>query len=161
VTLSYSNKPTSYPSKTTPPLQQLRTANTRRARAVRFTAGPAFAFAGTLLAAGHALAATASTAGIGAQTQNMAQEASTTGGFVAWSAMYVAALICFVLGTWAVWQSRQEQNRSAGKLGMGLAGLALCGLFATGGIWIQKAANTTGGANGTISSTSNAVTFGQ
>lgn len=161
MTLSHRNKTTSYASKTMPPVQQFSTADTRFVRMARFTTGTAFAFAGTLLAAGHALAATASTAGIGAQAQNMAQEAGTTGGYVAWTAMYVAALICFVLGTWAVWQSRQEQNRSAGKLGMGLAGLALCGLFATGGIWIQKAANTASGANGTISSNSNAVTFGQ
>ncbi|RYF04865.1 MAG: hypothetical protein EOO40_10805, partial [Deltaproteobacteria bacterium] len=37
----------------------------------------------------------------------MAQEASTAGGFVASTAMYVAALICFVGGVWSLWQSRQ------------------------------------------------------
>lgn len=119
------------------------------------------ALLGTALSTGHALAAAASNAGIGAQVQNMAQEASTTGGFVSWTAMYVGALICFVVGVWAIWQSRQEQNRSAGKLGMGLAGLALCGLFATGGVWIQKAANTASGANSTVTSNANAITFGQ
>lgn len=109
----------------------------------------------------HALAqATPSTSGIGAQTQNMAQEASTTGGFVGSTAMYIAALICLIGGAWALWQSRQAQNREGGKVAMGVAGIVLCGLFATGGVWIGKAANTASGGNASVSSTSQAVTFG-
>jgi hypothetical protein len=112
--------------------------------------------------AGHAFAqtATASTAGIGAQVQNMAQEGSTTGGFVGSMAMYGAALICMLGGAWALWQSRQPQNRESGRVAMGCAGLVLAGLFATGGTWINKAANTASGANSTISSTAGTVTFG-
>lgn len=126
----------------------------------RIAAGLAVAI-GFALMAGQALAqATPSTAGIGSQTQNMSQELSTTGGFVGSTAMYVASLACFVGGVWALWQSRQEQNRTPGKVGMGLAGIALCGLFATGGVWINKASNTASGGNSTISSTSGAVTFG-
>ena len=116
---------------------------------------------GMMLLAGHALAqATPSTSGIGAQAQNMAQETSTTGGFIGMTAMYVAALICFVGGVWALWQSRQAQNREGGKVAMGIAGLALCGLFATGGVWINKAANSASGGNASVTSTSGAVTFG-
>ncbi|MEA2728002.1 MAG: hypothetical protein QOF70_2477 [Acetobacteraceae bacterium] len=111
---------------------------------------------------GHAVAqaATPSTAGIGAQVQQMAQEGSTTGGFVGSTAMYVCALICMVGGAWALWQSRQPQNRESGRVAMGLAGLVLAGLFATGGSWINKAANSTSGANATITSTSGTVAFG-
>ena len=43
---------------------------------------------------------------------------------------------------------------------MGVAGIVLCGLFATGGVWIGKAANTASGGNASVSSTSQAVTFG-
>jgi len=107
-----------------------------------------------------AQAATPSTAGIGAQMQNMAQEGSTTGGFVGSMAMYGAALICLIGGAWALWQSRQPQNREGGKVAMGMAGLVLCGLFAAGGTWINKASNTTSGANASISSTAGVVTFG-
>lgn len=96
---------------------------------------------------------------LGQQVQAMAQEASTTGGFVGSTAMYVAALVCFVAGVWAIWQSRQPENRESGRLGMGIAGLVLTGLFVTGGVWINKAANTTSGGNATISSQSQVVTF--
>lgn len=124
------------------------------------TGGLAFAAAAAFSTA-HALAqATPSPDGIGAQIQNMAQEGSTTGGFVGSTAMYVAGLICFVGAVWALWQSRQAQNREGGKVAMGAAGLVLCGLFVTGGVWINKAANTASGGTATISSTSSAVTFG-
>lgn len=124
------------------------------------TGGLAFAAAAALSTA-HALAqGTPSTAGLGAQIQNMAQEGGTTGGFVGSTAMYVLALVCFVGAVWALWQSRQAQNREGGKVAMGAAGLVLCGLFVTGGVWINKAANTASGGNATISSTSSAVTFG-
>ena len=113
-----------------------------------------------LISHAFAQAATPSTAGIGAQMQQMAQEGSTTGGFIGSMAMYGAALICMVGGAWALWQSRQPQNREGGRVGMGLAGLVLAGLFATGGTWINKAANSASGGNSTVSSTSGAVTFG-
>lgn len=96
---------------------------------------------------------------LGQQVQSMAQEASTTGGFVGSTAMYVAGLICFVMGVWAIWQSRQPENRESGRLAMGLAGLVLTGLFVTGGVWINKAAQTTSGGTATISSQSGVVTF--
>jgi hypothetical protein len=117
---------------------------------------------GSIVLVGHAFAqaATPSTAGIGAQVQQMAQEGSTTGGFVGSMAMYGAALICMIGGAWALWQSRQPQNRESGRVAMGMAGLVLAGLFATGGTWINKAANTASGANSTISSTAGTVTFG-
>jgi hypothetical protein len=113
-----------------------------------------------LMGQAFAQAATPSTAGTGAQVQQMAQEGSTTGGFVGSTAMYVCALICMVGGAWALWQSRQPQNRESGRVAMGLAGLVLAGLFATGGSWINKAANSTSGANATITSTSGTVAFG-
>ena len=112
--------------------------------------------------AGHAFAqaATPSTAGIGAQIEQMAQEASTSGGFVGSMTMYIASLICAIGGAWALWQCKQPQNRESGRVSMGLAGLVLAGLFATGGVWINKAANTASGGNSTISSTAGTVTFG-
>jgi hypothetical protein len=115
--------------------------------------------------AGHALAqgagtGTASTAGIGAQVANMAQEGSNMAGNTGSMAMYAAALICLLGGAWALWQSRQPQNRESGRVAMGLTGLVLCGLFAAGGVWINKAANTTSGGNATVTSTAGLVTFG-
>ncbi len=133
-----------------------------RARAVltRIAVGSASALT-TVLIAGHAMAqGTPSTAGIGAQVQNMAQEGSTTAGFAGSTAMYAAALICMIGGAWFLWQSRQPQNRESGRVAAGLAGLVLAGLFATGGSWINKAANTTSGASSTISSTAGVVTLG-
>lgn len=134
-----------------------------RARAVAI--GARASLAGLLAAAalaGQVLAqgATPSTAGIGAQLQSMAQEGSTTGGFIGSMAMYVCALLCLLGGAWALWQSRQPQQREGGKVAMGLAGLVLCGLFAAGGTWINKAANTTSGGNANITSTAGVVTFG-
>jgi hypothetical protein len=107
-----------------------------------------------------AFAQTASTSGIGAQIQSMAQEGATTSGFVGSFAMYAGALICFLGGGWALWQSRQPQNRENGRMAMGFAGLVLCGLFAAGGAWINKASNTTSGANASVTSTAGVVTFG-
>ena len=97
--------------------------------------------------------------GIGAQVQSMTAEGSTAGGFVGSTAMYCAALVCLVGGAWALWKSRQPQNREGGHVAMGVAGLVLCGLFAGGGAWINKAANTTSGGNAQISSTAGVVTF--
>ncbi len=135
----------------------------RRARKVltRIAVGSTSALT-TIMIAGHAMAQTAtpSTGGIGSQIQNMAQEGSTTAGFAGSTAMYGAALICMIGGAWFLWQSRQPQNRESGRVAAGLAGLVLAGLFATGGSWINKAANTTSGAGATISSTSGVVAFG-
>ena len=135
---------------------------TRARNAVLGFKAPLVGALASMAMAGHAFAqaATPSTQGIGAQVQQMAQEGSTTGGFVGSMAMYGAALICMIGGAWALWQSRQPQNRESGRVAMGLAGLVLAGLFATGGTWINKAANTASGASSTISSTAGTVTFG-
>ena len=96
---------------------------------------------------------------IGAQVQTMAQEFSTAGGFAASTAMYIGGLIFFIFGVWYLWRSRQPENREAGHVAAGMAGLVLCGLLVTGGAWISKAAQTTTGAAASISSTAGAVTF--
>jgi len=118
----------------------------------------ASAGAALALSAHGALAQQASNT-IGGQVQTMAQEFSTTGGFVGSTAMYVASLICFVFGAWAFWQSRQAENRDSGMIAKGVAGLVLCGLFVTGGAWINKAAQTSTGTNASISSTAGVVSF--
>ena len=41
-----------------------------------------------------------------------------------------------------------------------IAGLALCGLFATAGVWINKASITASGGNATITATPGMVHFG-
>jgi hypothetical protein len=115
-------------------------------------------FAGMLIASAEAFAqATGGT--IGAQIQTMAQEFSTAGGFAASTAMYVGALITFVAGAWFLWQSRQPENREAGRVAAGVAGLVLTGLLITGGAWINKAAETATGTAASISSTAGVVTF--
>ena len=96
---------------------------------------------------------------IGAQLGTMAQEASTAGGTLASTLMYCAALVCFIAGVWSLWQSRQPQNREGGRVAMGLAGLVLCGLFVTGGSWINKAAQTTTGSAASITSQAGVVNF--
>lgn len=111
-----------------------------------------------LLASGAAFAQ--STSGIGAQVGTMSQEATTAAGNLGSMAMYACALICLLGGAWALWQSRQPQNREGGKVAMGVAGIVLCGLFATGGVWIGKAAQTASGGSSTITSTNTPVTFG-
>ncbi|WP_198383598.1 hypothetical protein [Roseomonas sp. KE2513] len=112
-----------------------------------------------LLTSGEAFAQAAGT-GIGGQVSTMAQEATTAGGNVGSMAMYLAALLCLVGGAWALWQSRQPQQREGGMLSKGIAGLVLCGLFAAGGTWIGKAAQTTSGGAATITGTNAPVTFG-
>ena len=122
--------------------------------------------AGTaMLAAGAALLVSAkafaqAANGIGGQVGTMAQEATTAGGNIGSMAMYLAALLCLIAGAWSLWQSRQPQNREGGKVAMGLAGIVLCGLFATGGVWIGKAAQTASGGAATITGTNAPVTFG-
>lgn len=114
-----------------------------------------------LTAAGHAFAQAASpTGGLGAQINTMSSEGLNAGSTAFGMACYLAAAACFFFGVWAMWQSRQPQNRETGYVGRGIAGLALCGLFATGGVWINKAAISATGANATINTTPGMVQFG-
>ena len=111
--------------------------------------------------AGHAFAQAASPAGsLGAQVNTMSSEAINSGSTAFGMACYLAAACCFFFGVWAAWQSRQPQNRETGYVGRAVAGLALCGLFATAGVWINKAAITGSGANATINDTPGMVQFG-
>lgn len=121
----------------------------------------AIGFGTALLAhAGDALAqATAPTGGLGAQVNAISSETIAAGGEAGGMAMYIAALICFIGGVWALWQSRMPQNRENGRVAMGVAGLVLCGLFATGGVWINKAAVTASGGAATINNTPASVSF--
>jgi hypothetical protein len=112
-----------------------------------------------MMASGSAFAQAAAGGTIGAQIGTMAQEFSTAGGTAASTAMYVGALITFVAGAWFLWQSRQPENREAGKVAAGAAGLVLTGLLVTGGAWINKAAETATGTAASISSTAGVVTF--
>jgi len=75
---------------------------------------------------GHALAqANSPSGGIGAQLNTISGEAINSGGTAFGMACYLAAAVCFGLGVWALWQSRQPQNRETGHVGRGLAGLVL------------------------------------
>ena len=68
-----------------------------------------------LVFAGHALAqATSPTGGLGAQMNTMSSEAINSGGEAFGMGCYLAAAICFGVGVWALWQSRQPQNRENG-----------------------------------------------
>jgi len=115
-----------------------------------------------MAAVGHAFAqtATAPTGGLGAQLNTMSGEAINSGGTFFGMACYLAAAICFGLGVWALWQSRQPQNRETGHVGRGIAGLVLCGLFATAGIWINKASVTASGGNASVNDSAQMVQFG-
>lgn len=115
-----------------------------------------------LAAVGHAFAqgATSPTGGLGAQLNTMSGEAINSGGTAFGMACYLAAAVCFGLGVWALWQSRQPQNRETGYIGRGLAGLFLCGLFATAGVWINKASVTASGGNATVNDNAAMVQFG-
>ena len=135
----------------------------RRFAGVRAKIFPVFAFglAGAFALVGHALAqATSPTGGLGAQLNTMSSEAINSGGTAFGMGCYLAAAICFGFGVWALWQSRQPQNRETGYVGRGLAGLILCGLFATAGVWINKASVTASGGNATVSTTPGMVQFG-
>ncbi|ACB97397.1 hypothetical protein [Beijerinckia indica] len=112
------------------------------------------------LMTGQAFAQGASPAGgIGAQLNSLTSEAINSGGQAGQMAMYLAALLCFVAGVWALWQAQQPQNREGGMRAAGIAGIILCGLFATGGTWINKAAMSTGGKTATVSATPQTVSF--
>ena len=122
-----------------------------------FTSAIALSFMPALAQA----APTVSTGGTGEQVNKMAAEAMNTGGVVFGMACYLAAALCFAAGVWAMWASRQPQNRESGYVARGVAGLVLCGLFITGGAWINRASVTAGGTTtSTIDgSNSNMVTF--
>lgn len=116
----------------------------------------------SLALVGHALAqgATSPTGGLGAQMNAISSEAINSGGTAFGMACYLAAAVCFGLGVWALWQSRQPQNRESGNIGKGIAGLVLCGLFATAGVWINKAAVSASGGNASVNNTPSMVQFG-
>lgn len=129
-------------------------------RRLRLAATAGLAGIGSLALSAAALAQAASPAGgIGEQLNKMSGEAIDSGGTAAGMAMYAAALITFVGAGWALWKSRQPQNRESGYVGMGIAGLVLCGLFATGGTWINKAAMSTGGVAATVTNQPKVVAF--
>ncbi len=104
--------------------------------------------------------AAAPAGGLGAQLNTMSGEAVNSGGTLFSAVCYLAAAICFGFGVWALWQSREPQNRETGYVGRGLAGLVLCGLFATAGVWINKAAVTASGGAATINDAPGMVQFG-
>jgi hypothetical protein len=111
--------------------------------------------------AGQAFAQAASPAGgIGAQMNLMSSEATNAGSLAFGMGCYIAAAVCFFFGVWAAWQSRQPQNRETGYVGRALAGLVLCGLFASAGVWINKASITASGGAATVNDTPAMVQFG-
>jgi len=129
-------------------------------RRLRLAASAGLASVASLALSGVAFAQAASPAGgIGEQLNKISGEAIDSGGTAAGMAMYAAALLVFVGGVWALWKSRQPQNRESGYVGMGIAGLVLCGLFATGGTWINKAAMSTGGVAATVTNAPKVVAF--
>jgi len=129
-------------------------------RRLRLAAAAALAGVGSLALTDTTFAqATSPAGGIGAQLNLLSGEISDSGGTMAGMAMYIAALVVFVGAVWALWKSRQPQGRETGYVGMGIAGLVLCGLFATGGTWINKAAVSTGGAAATVNCTPKVVQF--
>lgn len=122
----------------------------------------AFGIAGSLMAVGRALAAgtaASNTGTLGAQLNTMSSEAIDSGGTALGMACYIAAMLCFVGGAWALWQSRQPQNRESGRVAMGAAGLALCGLFVMMPQWVNKSAHTAGGADASINNSPAQVQF--
>lgn len=115
----------------------------------------------SLAAVGHAFAQAASpTGGLGAQMNLISSEAINSGSTFFGMSCYLAAAVTFGLGVWALWQSRQPQNREAGHIGKGIAGLVLCGLFATAGVWINKAAVSASGGAASVNDTPAMVQFG-
>ncbi|GAC1348655.1 MAG: hypothetical protein NVSMB18_37420 [Acetobacteraceae bacterium] len=115
---------------------------------------------GSALAIGEAFAQATSTAGsLGAQLNTMSSEAIDSGGTALGRVCYIAALLCFVGGAWAFWQSRQPQNRESGYVAKGAAGLVLCGLLVMMPQWVNKAAHTVAGADATINNTPAQVKF--
>ena len=129
-----------------------------RSRAIAISA---VGLSGVLGFAGRAMAQAASPAGgIGAQMNLMSGEAVNAGGTAFSMGCYIAAAVCFFFGVWAAWQSRQPQHRETGYVGRALAGLVLCGLFASAGVWINKASITASGGAATVTDNPQMVQFG-
>ena len=129
-------------------------------RAKMLLRSAALGLAGSALTVSAAFAqATSGTGTLGAQLKTMSGEAIDGGSTALGMIAYMAALICFLGGVWALWQSRQPQNRESGRVAMGAAGLVLCGLFVMMPQWINKAANTAAGANATINNIPAQVQF--
>jgi hypothetical protein len=119
-----------------------------------------FGAAGSLLAVGQAFAQATSTAGsLGAQLNTMSSEFIDSGGTALGMVCYIAAMLCFVGGAWAFWQSRQPQNRESGYVAKGIAGLVLCGLLVMMPQWVNKAAHTVAGADASINNTPAQIKF--
>jgi hypothetical protein len=89
----------------------------------------------------------------------MSSEAIDSGGTMLGMVCYVLAMLCFVGGAWALWQSRQPQNRESGYVAKGAAGLVICGLLVMMPQWINKSAHTMAGADATINNTPAQVKF--
>ena len=139
-------------------LARMHSLTVRRGRTL---AASAVGLSGVLGLAGQALAqATAPAGGIGAQMNLMSGEAVNAGGTAFSMGCYIAAAVCFFFGVWAAWQSRQPQNRETGYVGRALAGLVLCGLFASAGVWINKASITASGGAATVTDNPQMVQFG-
>lgn len=134
----------------------------RRAAAYgKSLAGLSVGLSGVLAFAGHAMAqATAPSGGLGSQLNTMSSEGISAGSTAFGMGCYIAATVCFFFGVWAAWQSRQPQNRETGYVGRAAAGLVLCGLFATAGVWINKAAVSASGGSATVNDTPGMVQFG-
>ena len=116
--------------------------------------------AGLVLAAGPAFAQASSTAGsLGKQLNTISSEAIDSGGTALGMVCYILAMLCFVGGAWALWQSRQPQHRESGYIAKGAAGLVLCGLLVMMPQWINKSAHTMAGADATINNTPAQVKF--
>jgi hypothetical protein len=139
-------------------LAHLHLRTVRRSRVLAISAA---GVSGVLGFAGQALAQASSPAGgIGAQMNLMSGEAVNAGGTAFSMGCYIAATVCFFFGVWAAWQSRQPQNRETGYVGRALAGLVLCGLFASAGVWINKASITASGGAATVTDNPQMMQFG-
>ena len=139
-------------------VRRLHNLTARRGRALAVSA---VGLSGVLGFAGQALAQAAAPAGgIGAQMNLMSGEAVSAGGTAFSMGCYIAAAVCFFFGVWAAWQSRQPQNRETGYVGRALAGLVLCGLFASSGVRINKASVSTTGGAATVTDNPQMVQFG-
>ena len=139
-------------------LSRLHALTARRGRAL---AVAAVGLSGVFGFAGHALAQAASPAGgLGAQANLLSGEAVNAGGTAFSAGCYIAAAVCFFFGVWAAWQSRQPQNRETGYVGRAMAGLVLCGLFASAGVWINKASVSASGGAATVTDNPQMVQFG-
>ena len=127
----------------------------------RTVAIAAIGLSGAFGYAGQALAqATSPQGGLGAQMNLMSSEATNAGSLGFAMGCYIAAAVCFFFGVWAAWQSRQPQNRETGYVGRAVAGLVLCGLFASAGVWINKASISASGGGATVNDNPQMVQFG-